>query len=194
MATNPRIPERRDPELERRLQRNAPRGGAPWVLGAILVAVAILVALLIWLPRAPKAGAPPQNAEAVPQPTADQIQISGLRMSAAPVGNTVAVDGMMFNNGDTDITGVAVNGTFEGQDGRNLGVAPAKVEAMHPDGTTADLVSEPIKARQQTPVRMTFENIPDGWNHQLPSLAVTTVTAVGNGAGAKQPPSSAPRQ
>jgi hypothetical protein len=53
MATNPRLPEERDlhPKIERQLQ---PAGRVPWLLVAIIVAAAILLAMIIWLPRTPQ--------------------------------------------------------------------------------------------------------------------------------------------
>jgi len=182
MATNPRIPDDRSTDdLNADLRRNAPRGGAPWVLIALVVAAAILTALIIWLPRTPKAGMTPNAASVPPQPTGNQIQFSGAKIVPAPVGNQVALQALMTNNSNTDVTGVAVTAQFVGQDGKALAQIPAKVMLLEDSGVTQDLVQSPAPANTQKPVRMVFDNVPEGWNHQVPSLTVTAVTATGNG-------------
>ena len=189
MATNPRFPEpvdrdRDNDRLNADLRRNAPKSGFPWVVLALVVAAGILTAIIIWMPRTPKPQMPTNATDVPPQPTGQQIQFSGAKLVAAPVGNEVALDALMSNVSNTAVTGVAVTGQFMGQNGRALAAVPAKVTLLDPTaGTTKDLVQEPIQPNAQKPVRIVFDNVPQGWNHQMPALTVTTVTAVGNGSG-----------
>jgi hypothetical protein len=194
MATNPRFPEPRDRDrdnerLKADLRRNEPKSGFPWVVVALIVAAAILAAILIWMPRTPKAGMTPSAADVPPQPTGQQIQFSGAKLVPAPVGNEVALDAIMTNVGSTDVTGVAVTGQFMGADGKTIAAIPSQVMLLDPaSGATKGLVQEPISANAQKPVRIVFQDVPQGWNHSIPALTVTTVTATGNsaaGSGAK---------
>jgi hypothetical protein len=45
--------------------------------------------------------------------------------------------------------------------------------------TTEDLTKTPIKPNEQRPFRVCFEHYPAGWNHQIPAMTVTMVTAAG---------------
>lgn len=187
MATNPRIPERRDDkELKLHLRQHAPKSGAPWVPIALIVAAVLLIALIAFLPRAPKATQTPSAAEIPPQPTGEQIQFTNIKLVPSPVGSAVALNAIMTNAGGTDITGVAVDGKFLGQDGRVLATERAKVMGIEGNtaGDTQDLTQAPVKPNSQRPVRMVFDQVPQGWNHELPGLTVAMVTGAGDKATA----------
>lgn len=192
MATNPRFPEPRDREGDRLnadLRRNEPKRGFPWVLIALVVAAAILTAILIWMPRTPKAAMTPSSASVPPQPTGQQIQFSGAKLVPSAAGDEVALDALMTNVGQTEVTGVAVNGQFMGADGRAVASIPSQVMLLDPSsGTTNGLVQYPVPPNAQKPVRIVFDHVPAGWNHEVPALSITQVTAAGNtpnGIGAK---------
>src|SRR4051794_18210555 len=99
MATNPRFPEeprRPNDDLNARLRQNQPKSGAPWVPIALIVAAVLLIALIAFLPRPPKAPPRPTSAEIPPQPTGQQIQFTNVRLTPSPAGNTVALDAVMM--------------------------------------------------------------------------------------------------
>jgi len=208
MATNPKLPDRDNRELRVHLRQNAPKSGAPWVPIAILVAAVLLIALIAFLPRAPKVSPTPSAAEIPPQPTGSQIQLSNVRLAPSPDGKAVAVNAILDNAGGTTINGIAVDGKFTGQDGRVLATIRTKVMGVEGNtaGDTQELTEVPIKPNDQRPVRMVFEGVPDGWNHQPPALTVATVTGSGspeqangvspntrsNGNGAKVTPGQSP--
>lgn len=181
MATNPQIP----PNMPRRGPREVPRlqllkkKGFPWTLLAIIVAAAILAALIYWLPQTPRAGIAPTGAAVPPQPTANQIQLSGFRLNAAPVGNAFYLDGQLSNHGTTEITGVQVQVNFLGNNGQVVGseTRPVGELSSHADLKSEDLVDRPIKPNEMRPVRIYVEHTPAAWNHQLPELTVTEVAA-----------------
>jgi hypothetical protein len=181
MATNPKLPDRDNRELRVHLRENAPKSGAPWVPVALIVAAVLLIALIAFLPRAPKVSPTPSGAEVPPQPTGSQVQLSNVRLAPSPDGKTVAVDALLNNAGGTTINGIAVDGKFTGEDGRVLATIRTKVMGIEGNtaGDTQDLTQGPIKPNDQRPVRMVFEGVPDGWNHQPPALTVAMVTGSG---------------
>lgn len=186
MATNPRIPQ--DDHTHMTLQ---PKSKVPWVLIAIIVAAAILVALILWLPRTPRQQIPPSGAQVPAQPTGDQIQFTNLNLTPAPTGGAYYLQGRMVNMGSSEITGVAVDASFQGINGQTLETIRVPVVGVVGNGntTTQPLTEAPIKPDQARIVRMEFTHVPEGWNKQLPELKVVTVTAAGTPVSpAGQPP------
>lgn len=186
MATNPRIPQQEPPRLQ--LQ---PRSRVPWVLIALIAAAALLVALILWLPRTPRAQMAPNAAQVPQQPTGSQIQFTNMNITPAPTGNVVRLQGRMVNMGSTDLTGAIVAATFLGANGQPVGTVQAPVMGVEGGSNSADqpLTDAPIKPSEARIVRMDFANVPAGWNKQLPSLQVVTVTAAGQPVSpAGQPP------
>ncbi len=178
MATNPQYPEPQKPHIHPRLQ-TPPKKQFPWPLIAIVIAAAILAALIWWLPQAPKKQLPP-NAAAVPvQPTGNQIQLTNVKMTPSPVGSAFYVQGMLFNNGNSDITGVQLQAAFHGINGQVLQTQTRPMQGMVGNSATEaqDLTQAPIKPNESRAVRVYFEHYPAGWNKQMPDLKVTTVTA-----------------
>ena len=178
MATSPQYPEPRGPHLHPKLQ-TPPKRQFPWPLVALIIAAVILVALLAFLPRTPKKQLPPNAAEVPAQPTGNQVQLTDLKMTPAPVGGALYIEARLFNNGDTDITGAQVQAQFKNAAGQILETQNRPVEGMV--GTsgpqTQDLTQAPIKPNEARPVRIAFDHQPDGWNKQMPELKVSTVTA-----------------
>lgn len=178
MATNPQYPEQQEPHLHPRLQ-TPPKRAFPWPLIAVIIAAAILAALIWWLPQTPKKQMPP-NAAAVPaQPTGDQIQLTNLKMTPSTVGSAFYVQGMLYNHGNTDITGVQVQAQFQGISGQVLETQTRPLEGMVGNSAreAQNLAQAPIKPNQSRTVRVYFDHYPAGWNKQMPDLKVTTVTA-----------------
>jgi hypothetical protein len=178
MATNPRIPDRHDvPSLQE--QRREKKPGSPLVPLGILVAALLLIALIVWMPRTPKATSAAPSAAAVPmQPTGNQIQLTDIRLSPSTVGNQLYIYAKLFNSGNTSINGVQASVAFNGQNGQALAPVTAPVEAVN-DGVGQNLVDAPIKPNETQDVRIPVEHVPQGWNHKLPAIQVENVTAVG---------------
>jgi len=178
MATNPQYPEPQKPHIHPRLQ-TPPKKQFPWPLIAIVIAAAILAALIWWLPQTPKKQLPPNAAEVPAQPTGNQIQLTNLKMTPSTVGSAFYVQGMLFNNGNSDITGVQVQAAFHGINGQVLQMQTRPVQGMVGNSATEaqDLTQAPIKPNESRAVRVYFDHYPAGWNKQMPDLKVTTVTA-----------------
>jgi hypothetical protein len=181
MASSPQFP----PNLPRQGPHRVPRlevlekKGFPWPLLAIIAAVAILIAIIVWLPQVPKLSPAPTGAEVPAQPTGNQIQFSGLKLTAAPLGNAFYLDGLLLDRGSTEITGMQVQINFLGQNGQIVGSQTRPVGEMNErfDLKSEDLADRPVKPGETRPVRIYFDHAPASWNKQLPQLAVTEVTA-----------------
>jgi hypothetical protein len=84
MATQPRIPESQGPVRHPKFPVEKKKQ-FPWPMIALIVAAAILAAVIITMPRAPKAKAPPAAAQVPRQPTGSQVQFSELKITTAPM-------------------------------------------------------------------------------------------------------------
>jgi hypothetical protein len=187
MATNPRIP----PE-----DRNTARGGrpelvpgrpkpvsaAPGVWVAIIVAAVLLAAIIYYLPRAPKKTPPPTAGEIPVQPANNQLQFSNLKITLAPTGGAMNLDGQVMNAGDRPILGATVELTFRDNTGKAIETVDRPIEGMvQKNGAlvTDEFGADPIKPNQPRLFRVTVDRVPAGWNHQMPEMKITTVSAEG---------------
>ena len=191
MATNPRFPEqnepsRRGPELVPKPE--PPRGAVPGVALAIITAVLILVAILYFMPRAPKSAAAPAGATTPSQPVNDQLggqlHLSAVKMSEAPMGGSLNLDGQLTNSGGTEINGVMAEVDFPLSNGQ-IATVQAPVQGIATDksantgkvaGDTQDLTQAPIKPGDTKPVRITVNEVPKDWNHQVPQIRIAETT------------------
>jgi hypothetical protein len=177
MATNPRIPDRNDvPTLEDQRRK---KPASPLVPLGILVAALLLIALIVWLPRTPRATAPPSAADVPPQPTGSQIQLSEYRMVPAPIGDQLYIYARLFNAGTTSINGVRAQVRFAGPNGQAATPIVAPVEAVDNTGAGRNLVDLPVPPNDSREIRINVEHVPSGWNHQLPAIQLDTVTSTG---------------
>lgn len=173
MATNPRIPERRDvPTL---VEQKHKKSAAPWVWIGIVAVAALLVAIGLYMPNAPKRPAGPAMATVPQQPTGSQIRWTDVRLSPAPEGGQMYVYARMWNSGPTDVNGVTVNVTFDGQNGQSLRSYTSAVES-YADNTAEPLTKDPIKPNQAREIRIPIERVPTGWNHAMPGISIQNVT------------------
>jgi len=182
MATNPKLPDFQNPPPRRDADQHGKvqmirQSKFPWPLLALIVGAAMLIAIIAVLPKAPKLSRTPSAAEAPRQPTVEQIQLTSVRVVPAPVGNPLYLDAILHNTGNSEITGVQVVGQFLGKTGQAVGTQTSVVQGAEGGGTTTqDLTQAPIKPNDQRPVRILFDRVPAGWNHEVPNLTVTTVT------------------
>lgn len=190
MATNPRYPE--EPERQDKYRdvhpklQAPPKRRFPWILVAIVAAVALFVAIITQLPHGLPRNENPPAAQVPQQPTGNQVQLSNVSMKSAPVGGAFYLVATLNNNGTTAITGVQVQADFRSQDGRVLKTETRPVQGMvaGPEGTAEDLAKTPIQPNTSRTVRVYFDNYPYEWNKQVPGLTVTAVTATTpSGAG-----------
>ena len=184
MATNPQYPPQKGPQEVKRYKDDhaklqvPPRRAFPWTIIAIIIAAAILAALIYWLPQTPHRHKPPTAAQVPQQPTGNQVQFFNLKMQPAPIGSAFYLDGLLQNNGPTDITGLQVQAEFLGTNGQILETQTRAAQEITPEGNgpAADFTQAPIKPGQSRPFRLYLDHYPAGWNKQMPQLKVTAVT------------------
>src|SRR3954465_446126 len=110
MATNPRVPDRQ--ELPPLREQKKKKNGSPLVPLGLLAAALLLIALIIWMPRAPKQVSAPTGAAIPAQPTGSQVQITNLQLSPTPTGESMYIYANVFNAGSTAINGLRTQVTF----------------------------------------------------------------------------------
>jgi hypothetical protein len=151
----------------------------PWraiIIGAAVVAV--LVGLLVWL------GSGNRAAPAVPNPYADQLQISNVKMAAAQnfVGGTVTyVEGKITNTGDKTVIGAVAEVIFRNSLGEVVQKEQIPIRVLvfqGPERNILDLRSAPLKPGASADFRLTIEgSISADWNQGYPEVRIASVTA-----------------
>lgn len=188
MATNPRIPpeeNRREPQLvpnSDRLHPKRPGSGTPGVVVGILAALALLAAVIYFMPRNPK-NRPPANAAQVPtQPVPGELQLQGMQLVSGPTDSAYYLDGNITNTGPHSVTGIMADVKLRNNVNQVILDVQRPLQGMtkKDHGLVSDpLVKDPIKPNDTRPVRLSLENVPATWNHNLPEIQIVAVTAVG---------------
>jgi hypothetical protein len=177
MATNPRFPQnRRDDHAHMDLIKGG-RGKGWWPIVIIVVAAAILIALIVWLPRAPKRAPAPAAAEVPSQPTANQVRLSDLAFTTPTPAGATNITGTVFNNGNTAITSILAQATFNNINGNNLQTVTAPFLQLNADGTTQPFLNSPIIPGERRAFEMRINRVPEGWNRNLPAIKLVEVGA-----------------
>jgi hypothetical protein len=180
MATNPKLPDfpdipRHGSENEHAKVQMIRQSKFPWPILILIGGAALLIAIFALLPKAYLLK-PPPGAQVPQQPTADQVQLTNLKLAPAPAGGAAYMTAILHNTGNTAITGVQLQAEFLGRNGPVLNTLTVPVQGLADMTTPQDLTKSPIQPNESRPVRIYFEHTPAGWNHQLPGLTVTTVT------------------
>ncbi|HZP16701.1 MAG TPA: hypothetical protein VFB00_01955 [Terriglobales bacterium] len=182
MATNPKLPDYphippRRPADDHAKVRMIRQSKFPWPIVALIAGAALLITIIVILPRAPQIGRSPSAGEVPQQPTAEQIQLTNEQITPAPAGDGLYFTAVLHNTGNTEITGVQVKAQFLGRNGEILSGETAAMEGVGQGGVgSQDLTQAPIKPNEERPVRIHFARTPKGWNHHLPELTITAVT------------------
>lgn len=183
MATNPKLPDFPDLPARRAQHEHGKvqiirKSKFPWPVVILIGAAALLIAIFALLPRSPHVSTPPTGAQLPQQPTAEQVQLTDVKLAPAPAGGAAYMTALLHNTGNTEITGVQVQAKFLGRNGPVLDTLTVPVQGLVGGGNTTaqELTQAPIKPNESRPIRIYFEHTPAGWNHQLPELTVTTVT------------------
>jgi hypothetical protein len=181
MATNPRsaMSDRTNLTLvrgERPQKRKTPRSMIGKLVGA-LVALALLGVVLRYLAPGSKdvqaQAANPNNPTILATP--EDLQLGNVQMSTAPGGQALYLDGTITNTGKDSIAGATVEVNFQDAQGKPVGSVREPIAGMSHGGTDlngSEFARNPIEPNQMRFFRIAVEQIPPGWNHQLPDLRV----------------------
>mgnify|MGYP005813602581 CR=1 FL=1 len=150
----------------------------PWLaIVAGVVVVAAVVGALVWFGSRGRS-----NAQA-PNPYADRIQVSNVKLAAAQnfVGGTVTyVDGKITNTGDKTVNGAVAEVIFRNSLGEVVQKEQIPIRVLiwqGPDRDILDLRSAPLKPGATADFRLTIEgSISADWNQGYPEIRITSVT------------------
>lgn len=154
----------------------------PGLLIGILVALALLAAVVYFMPRNPKNRPPAAAAQVPAQPVPGELQLQGMQLIDGPDDSSVYLDGNITNTGPHAITGIMADVKL--RDAQNKVILdvqrPLQGMAMKDHSLVADpLAQDPIKPNDTRPIRLALNNVPREWNHNLPQVQIMTVTAEG---------------
>jgi hypothetical protein len=151
------------------------RNWSPILIG--LVAVVAVAMSFVALTRAP------QRNLLQPNPYADNLKLSGVKLSAAEnyMGGTVTyLDVDIANTGDRELIGAQMHAVFKNTMGQvvqtetiPLHVLVQNQMAGYPD--LEDLSRSPIAPGQTKTVRMTLEHISDDWDRSAPEMQLVSL-------------------
>lgn len=181
MAANPNLPDfpdippRRPKDDHAKLQL-VKQGRFPWPIVAFVIGLAILAAIILYIALPSNPRRPPAGSVIPAQPTAQQIQFTNINIVPGPVGGALYVEALLHNTGSSEIIRAQVEGEFLGSNGQSLETENGTLQAVTQAGGGEDLTQAPIKPQESRSVRIYFDHMPQGWNHEPPQLRITTVS------------------
>jgi hypothetical protein len=180
MATNPRVPGSLDPRGQRGLRPEPPSSGRAGAILAIITAALLLGAILYFMPRAPKVSPAPTAAQVPSGSAAGMLQLTNIKMSAAPNGESMYIQAIMQNTSGQTINGVVAHVRLHAEDGTIAQAENVPVQLLQNEGgarVSQDLASAPMKPNDTRPIRIAIDHVPQNWNHQMPEIQVSAVTS-----------------
>ena len=160
-----------------------PGSSLPGILFVIAVAAALIAAIIYYMPRAPRKGPTPSAAQVPVQPAGNELQFTNLKITPSPTGGAMDLDGEVLNDGNRAVLGATVELSFVNSAGKIVGNVNRSLTGMVQRGdslVTDEFGTDPIKPNQTRLFRITVDQVPRGWNHQMPEMKVLTVATEGN--------------
>lgn len=99
MATNPKLPDYpnippRKPVDDHTKVRMIRQSKFPWSIVAIIIGAALIIAVIGFFPKGPRKVTAPSGAQIPPQPTAAQVEFTGVQIDPSTVGNALYLKGV----------------------------------------------------------------------------------------------------
>jgi hypothetical protein len=183
MATNARrtFSERTNLALVRndsKATRKLPRALTGRVISTVLALLALAI-ILRFLPPTARNGKV-QAADVSLRLIPDELQLGRLQMSQAPAGEARYLDGVVTNTGDARVTGATVQVVFHDWQGNPVGSVEMPMVGVSQEGIDLvrnEFARDPIRPNEMRFFRVAIEQIPPGWNHEIPELKIVDVKA-----------------
>lgn len=174
MAASPQytqFPEERP--ARRKLKLVKTKKPFPWDVAMIVVAALVAAAILVAIRWTTIHGPAAASGQAL-----QEIQLTDVQMAPAPVPGAFYLDGVLHNNGKSQISAVEVQATFVSASGKIVDKATRSAQGIvgGSGGDVEDLKSAPLKSGEQRRFRVFFGSHPPQWNRQVPPLRVTNAT------------------
>lgn len=184
------LPQRIPPEEQRRPEPRGPRfekkSGTNWPIVGIIVALALVAAIIYFLPRGPKNRMAPAAAEIPSQPGLNTLAISHVEITPSPDGGSAIVQGIITNTGNQPVTEITVNATLSDNSGKIIyrNTLPLQEVRASTKGQpeTVEFAQAPLPAGKQAGFRLQLSNIPQTWNHNVPEIVIEHVTQPNGGS------------
>ena len=187
MAANPQIPQE-DGNKPQIVPKNDPHRArrARWVMPGVLLGIVVLLGLLVaviyYLPRTVEKTPPPTGAQVPVQPVPGELELSNLTLVPGPTDEAFNIDGRIMNTGPHAVTGILAAVILHDSHGnvvqdvrRPLLGMEVEVNDLVPD----PFATNPIRTNQTRVFRISVDDVPRSWNHRLPDVKITDVTAEG---------------
>jgi hypothetical protein len=116
------------------------------------------------------------------QPTGNELQFTNLRMSLAPTGGALNLEGRVMNTGTRPIIGAELQLTFRDASGKLLSTTTAPMIGMKSEAQSLvrdEFPRDPLKVNAVRPFAVTVSQVPAGWDHKMPEMKVLTVASEG---------------
>jgi hypothetical protein len=153
-------------------------------LVSTVVALAVLGLVLRFLPPVGRnAHANATHAVATAAPT--DLRVSDLQINPTITGDALYLDGLVTNDGKAKITKVTAEVDFRDAQGKVIASLEEPLAGISKGGTDvvpSEFAGNPIKPGEMRFFRVEVKQapptqIPPTWNHEVPELKITTVTA-----------------
>lgn len=155
-----------------------PQTRIPWPLIALIIAAALLIVTLWLTPRSNRAATKALNTGAPAQ-----LVLSNLKLAPQTANNQTNVDvyGEVTNTGTQPVTNAIISATFHDAQGNSVLVQQQAMERVNAEtkdrgAAPKQLTEDPIEPGKTAGFRVSFAQLPAGWNHQPPDLSVLQVT------------------
>lgn len=183
MATNPRtrISDQANFKLVKKESKNRqkPSGAVMGRLLSTLLALVLLAVVLRYLPPGSRNAQAKVGNHLAPA-TPDDVRLGNVQMGWAPAGEALYLDGVITNTGEHNVTGATMQVDFHDEQGKVVSSIQKPIVGMAHGGIDLvrnEFARNPIQPNEMRFFRIAIDQVPSAWNHEVPDLKITGVSA-----------------